>query len=197
MKTKLKYIHFICGIAAIFALSITTTASAKNPKEVELKISNDELIITTRKAENDCPSVLGEFRKNGCIKVGKNEQSDIYFHLKGDMKCGLESGTNWELNAVYLGGFNSKRKPSGDFGFTNTSNANFAKVKADFNISEANRANGLVTVTSKSDRKITITDKNLHEYVVWYKIEAICKREDGKDPHTRTSDPRVKNGGTE
>jgi hypothetical protein len=139
---------------------------------------------------------VGQFRKKGCIKVLKNEQSEIYFHLKGDTKCELESGTSWELDAVYLGGFNSGSKPSTS-GFAGASDADFNKVKSDFNIADANRASGMVTTIEKSARKIAIYDNNQYQYDVWYRIEAKCEREDGKKAHTTYSDPRVRNGGTE
>jgi len=176
---------FIC------AVTVTTTASAKNPKEVKMTIVDDQLVITTSKNENDCPWY--EKREAGCIKVKRNEKSEIYFHLTGDTKCDLENGTDWELNAVYLGGYNFDDKPS-KFGFSSTSDADYDKVNKDYNI--ADRTSGLVTTTEKTSKKLAIYDENLHEYLVWYKIEAICKRTDGQPAHITTSDPRAKNGGT-
>ncbi len=192
MKIQSRTSRFITGVTAVCALVIATTASAKNPKEVSLEISNNKLIMKTKKGENDCKAKFGEFRKDGCIQVIKNKKSEIYFHLKGNTKCTLESGKNWKLNAVYLGGFNSSSKPTGKFGFT--SNANFDMVNKDFN--GVNKTSGLVTPVNKKDKKITIKDNNKYKYNVWYKIEAICERKDGKAAHTTSYDPRVKNGGT-
>lgn len=195
MKIQSRTSRFITGVTAICALAIATTASAKNPKEVELNISGNKLIMKTKQHENDCKWTAFETRKDGCIELIKNEKSDIYIHLKGDTKCTLESGTTWKLNAVYLGGFDSGRKPAGAFGFVNTSDANFKKVNKDFN--GVDKTSGLVTPVEKKDKKITIKDNNDYEYNVWYKIEAICERDDGKPAHTTSFDPRVKNGGTE
>jgi hypothetical protein len=196
MKAQFITRKLIAGTTAICAMAIAANAAAKNPKEVELNIIDDQLVIITKKDANDCPWQLGQFRNNGCIKVLKNKKSKIYFHLKGDTRCGLESGTSWELDAVYLGGFNSGSKP-GSFGFASLPDTDFNKVKSDFNIADANRASGMVTTIEKSAKKIAINDENQYQYDVWYKIEAICKREDGNPPHTTSSDPRVKNGGTE
>ena len=188
MKIQFRTSRLIIGVTVICALAIATTASAKNPKEVELNISNNKLIMKSEKNDNDCwwrP-------ESGCIKLKKNEKSEIYFHLKGTTKCTLESGTDWNLNAVYLGGFNKSSKPTGGFGFT--SDANLDKVNKDFN--GVNKMSGLVTPVDKKDKKITINDNNEHKYNVWYKVEAICEREDGKPAHTTSFDPRIKNGGT-
>ena len=196
MKAQFISGKLLAGITAVCALVIATNTAAKNPKEVELNIIDDKLVIITKKGANDCPPVVGQFRKKGCIKVLENKKSEIYFHLKGDTKCGLESGTSWELDAVYLGGFNSRSKPSKS-GFASTSDADFNKVKSDFNITDANRASGMVTTIEKSARKIAINDENQYRYDVWYRIEAKCKREDGEKAHTTYSDPRVRNGGTQ
>lgn len=196
MKAQFTNAKLLAGITAICALAIATNTAAKNPKEVELNIIDDQLVIVTKKDANDCPWQLGQFRNKGCIKVLKNKKSEIYFHLKGDTKCGLESGTSWELDAVYLGGFNSGSKP-GTSGFASASDTDFNKVKSDFNITDANRASGMVTTIEKSAKKIAINDENQYQYDVWYKIEAKCKREDGEKAHTTFSDPRVRNGGVE
>ena len=100
MKAQFISGKLLAGITAVCALVIATNTAAKNPKEVDLNIIDDKLVIVTKKNANDCPAVAGQFRKKGCIKVLENEQSKIYFHLKGDTKCGLESGTSWELDAV-------------------------------------------------------------------------------------------------
>lgn len=174
-------------------LVIATTASAKNPKEIKLEIVDNELKITSKKTANDCP-LFGSGGK-GCIKVKKGEKSAIEFHLKSN-KCTLESGTKFELNAVYLGGYNSSKKPDpSKFGFDNTDQADYDKVNKDFNI--ADRSSGLVTTIEKKENKLSIYNNNQSKYTVWYKVEAICKREDGKTAHVRHSDPRVKNGGAD
>ena len=194
MKTQSRTSRLITGVTVVSALAIATTAMAKNPKEVELNISGNKLIMKTKHNENDCKWTAFETRKDGCIELTKNEKSEIYFHLK-NRKCTLESGKNWKLNAVYLGGFESTSHPSEDgYGFDDISDSNYAKVKSDFNI--VDRSTGLVALVDKSDTKITINDNNQSKYNVWYKIEAICEREDGGDAHPPTSyDPRVKNGG--
>lgn len=193
MKTQ-----FSTGILAIIvlvfvcAMGVAATASAKNPKAVSFEISNNKLDLKSNRTENDCNWVGS---KRGCIKVKENEKSEIYFHLSGNLQCTLESGTKWKLNAVYLGGFNSSRKPDKDkFGFKYTSDADFGKVNADFNI--ADRASGLVTAIEKSDNKFGINNLNQEKYNVWYLVEAICEREDGGDAYITTYDPRVKNEGT-
>lgn len=193
MKTVHRTRRLTIGLLAFFGLAMATTAMAKNPKEVTLEIVDNELVITSKKTANDCP-LLGSGGK-GCIKVIKGNKSKIYFQLKGD-KCTLESGTKFELNAVYLGGYNSTGKPDPTkFGFDNISQANYDKVNADFNI--ADRTTGLVNTIEKKENKIGINNNNQSKYTVWYKVEAICKREDGKAPHVRHSDPRIKNGGAD
>jgi hypothetical protein len=191
MKIQFRTSRFITGVTAVCVLAIATTASAKNPKAVELSISGDKLSMDTSKGKNDCQ--LFTSRNKGCIRLKRNEKSKIEFHLTGEANCTLESGTKWKLNAVYLGGFNSDSKPTEGFGFT--SDANFDKVNKDFN--GVNKMSGLVTPVDKRDKKITINDKNENKYNVWYKIEAICEREDGEAAHTTSFDPRVRNGGTE
>ena len=197
MKIQFRTSRLITGVTAICALAIATTASAKSPKEVSLEIvrvnGDEQLTITTKPNENDCK--WSERRGDGCIRLARNEKSDIYFHLKGDTKCGLESGTDWKLNAVYLGGFNASSKPTGAFGFDSISDTDFDKVNSDFNI--VDRTSGLVTYIDKTDKKIAINVNNDYDYDVWYKIEAICERDDGGDAHTTSSDPRVKNGGSD
>ena len=181
------------GVTAVCALAVATTTSAKNPKEVSLEISNNKLIMKTNPGDNDCDP--GSSPEKGCIRFKKNEKSKIYFHLKGNTKCDLESGTVWKLNAVHLGGFDSSSKPPKDgYGFDSTSTADFNKVNSDFSI--ADRSSGLVVNVDKKDKKIAINNKNKNKYDVWYKIEAICERKDGKAPHITSFDPRVKNGGT-
>ena len=196
MKIQFKISRLIMGVAAVCALTIATTASAKNPKAVLVEISDNKLTMITKKDENDCKETSGEHRKNGCIQLTKNEESKIHFKLKENTQCTLDSGTKWELNAVYLGGFNSSSKPPKDgYGFANTSPADFDKVNKDFN--GVNKASGLVTLVDKADKKMTIKDNNAYKYNVWYSIEAICEREDGGKAHTTYYDPRVKNEGTD
>jgi hypothetical protein len=197
MKIQFKTSRFITGVTAVCVLAIATTASAA--KDVELQMVDDQLTIISKPGANGC----GVFssRDKGCIKFKKNEKkSKISFHLKGDTKCGLESGTSWELSAVYLGGFEHNIKPDKDkFGFDNTDETDFNKVDYDFDI--ADRTSGLVTLVEpedqSADKKIAINNNNKYKYNVWYKIEAICKRQDGDPAHTSSSDPRVRNGGTE
>ena len=179
-------------LSMICALAVAMPASAKNPKEVKLEIVKDKLVIKTKPHENDCP--WDEPREDGCIKVKKRRKTNIFFHLIGNTKCGLESGTNWTLNAVYLGGFNAEKKP-GEFGFASTSETDFKKVNADFDI--ADRNSGRVTLTEQSENRLAFHDDNQSEYLVWYKIEAICPRTDGGKAHITVADPRIKNGGTQ
>ena len=195
MKTQSRTSRFITGVTVVCALAIATTAFANKPKTVELEISANKLIMITKKGENGCKAIFGEYRKNGCIQLLNKETSDIHFKLKENTQCTpLDSGTKWELNAVYLGGFNSSSKPpKNGYGFANTLPADFDKVNDDFN--GVDKASGLVTSADIKPKKITIHDKNAHKYNVWYKIEAICKREDGGKAHTISYDPRVKNGG--
>lgn len=193
MRTQINFSTLApTAIAALSALLISANAFAKNPKEVNLEISNDQLVITSKAGDNDCS--LLEARDKGCIKVKKGETSELYFHLKGDTKCNLEYGTDWELNAIYLGGYDSPDKP-GAFGFDTTDAADYNKVSADFSI--ADKSSGRVNTIDKSAKKIAINNNNQSKYVVWYKIEATCERSDGKPPYITTSDPRIKNGGTE
>lgn len=193
MRKQFGTSRFVLGVLAMIgALVVATTASAKTPKEVKMTIESNKLIMKTPKNANDCS--VWQRRGPGCIKVLKNEKSDILFHLTGDTKCDLEQGTEWELNAVYLGGYESASKP-GDSGFDSTDDADYNKVKSDFNVTD--RATGRVTLTEKSARKLVIHDLNQHKYVVWYKVEAICKRTDGKPAHVTTLDPRARNGGTD
>lgn len=181
----------VSGLTIFCALAFATSASAANPN-VKMTIENDQLVITSKKDDNGCSVWNTRGREPGCIKVKKNEKATIDFLLTGDTKCSLENGTDWELHAVYLGGYDSDSKPA-EFGFASTPDADFNKVNADFNV--VDRASGLVTTTLKSETKITINDENQSAYTVWYKVEALCKRTDGKPPHTRVTDPRVGNGG--
>ena len=192
MKTQSRINRFVTGVSAICVLTFATTASAA--KDVELEIVNDELTMISKPGANGCWFLSQD---KGCIKFKKNEKkSEIYFHLKGATKCGLESGTNWELNAVYLGGFDYDKKPKKDeFGFDNTDDADFNKVDYDFDI--VDRSSGLVTLVEESNKKIAIYNNNKYKYVVWYKIEAVCEREDRKPAHITSYDPRIKNGGME
>ena len=197
MKIQSRTSRLITGVTAVCALAIATTASAKNPKEVEFFINNDngkdKLTVKTKANANDC--TWSTIREKGCIKVKKDKKSEIHFHLKNPRDCTLVPGKKWKLNAVYLGGFESKSKPPKDgYGFDNISNADFNMVNRDFN--GVDRTTGAVTLVRKTDTKITIKDENEYEYDVWYKIEAICEREDGGDPYTTSFDPRVKNEGT-
>lgn len=195
MKIRFNSNGLIMGVAIVCALAISTTASAKNPKEVELRIIDNKLVMDTNSGENDCDS--NSSPNKGCIRLKKNEKSKIHFHLKGDTKCDdLESGTVWKLNAVYLGGFDSSSTPPKDsYGFANTDPANYVKVNEDFE--GVNKASGLVTPVYKSDKKMTIKDNNQYKYDVWYKIVALCEREDGGEAWPASYDPRVKNDGTE
>ena len=177
-------------LATICALAVATTASAENPKEVEKKIEDNKLVITSSKKVNDCPW----FKKRGpgCIQVKKNKKSKIYFELT-NTDCTLSNGTEWELNAVYLGGYNSDDKPE-TFGFDAISATEYGMVKADFNITD--KSSGEVYLIQKSKTKLGINNENQHKYVVWYQVEVICKRTDDQPPYVTTSDPRVRNGGT-
>ncbi|MDH4019477.1 MAG: hypothetical protein OEU84_07740 [Xanthomonadales bacterium] len=193
MKKRFRVSKILPSVLAfIGALTIASTASAKNPKEVKMTINSNKLVITSPKNENDCQSIAEN--NEGCIKVKKNKKSKIYFQLTGDTKCSLANGTNWELNAVYLGGYDSPSKP-GSFGFDSTSDDNWKKVESDFTVT--NRTSGEVKTIEKSAKKIGINNENQNAYVVWYKIEAICKRSDGNAPYVTTSDPRVRNDGTD
>ncbi len=193
MKINFKTSRLIVGVLTILlALTISSAASAKNPKEVKMEIKNDKLTIITPSNENDCPWY--EPRDAGCIKVKKNEKSEIWFHLVGETKCGLEAGTRWELNKVYLGGYNSPEKPD-EFGFVTADPLDFAKVNTDFNVVDIKT--GEVTLIDKKNTRLAINNINQSKYIVWYKIEAMCPRSDGGTAHFTTSDPRIRNGGTE
>jgi len=181
----------VSGLWFICAMAFATSATAANPN-VKMTIEGDQLVITSKKDDNGCDSLNTKRPESGCIKVKKNDKATIDFLLTGDTKCGLENGIVWELNAVYLGGYNFESKPAG-FGFDSTPDADFNKVNADFNVID--RSSGLVSTTVKSETKITINDENQSEYTVWYKVEALCQRTDGNPPHTTFTDPRVANGG--
>lgn len=192
MKIQFKTGRLAVGMLSIFgAMVFATTASAANP-HVKMTIQGDQLVITSKKDDNGCSVWNTWGREPGCIKVKKNEKATIDFLLTGDTKCGLENGTSWELNAVYLGGYNADSKPS-EFGFDATPDADFEKVDADFDI--VDRTTGLVTTLPKSSTNITINDENQSAYSVFYKVEAICKRTDGEKPYTTFTDPRIGNGG--
>ena len=196
MKIKFGTSRFALGVLAITgALAFASSASAKNPKEVKMKIDeNNNLVVTTPKGENGCK--WPQRRGPGCIKVDKDESSELEFHLTSNPNCKLDSGTKWELTAAYLGGYNSTSKPGeDDFGFDTITDADYNKVKSDFNI--VDRTSGRVTLLNTSSaKKLIINNENKHKYVVWYKIEATCERTDGGSAHIRTTDPRVRNGGT-
>ena len=190
MKKTFRGKNFIKLVLATCVLAIAGNASAKNPKEVELRIENDQMVIITKANSNDC-SIFSR-RDAGCIRLKKYETSDIYFHLRGDTRCGKESGTNWVLDSVLLGGFDSASKPS-DFGFETTSQADYNQVNNDF--TNVDKKTGRVKSAVVTDRRIKISDKNHTKYDIWYNIVATCKRDDGGAAHTTSSDPRVKNGG--
>lgn len=194
MKQQFGTSKFAVGVLVMIgALMVTSSASAKNPKEVEMEIVNGKLVITTPAGANDCPA--DEPREKGCIKVKKKNKARMYFELTGDRTCHEEPGNEWELNAVYLGGYNSATKPgTDDFGFDGVSKANYDKVNSDFNV---DRTTGRVDLIKNTKTKLGINNLNQYEYVVWYKIEATCQRLDGGEPHIATSDPRVKNGGNQ
>ena len=191
MKKQFGTSKFAVGVLVMIGtMMVATTAAAKTPKEVEMEIIDGKLEITTAADANDCPA--DEPSEKGCIKVKHSKKSEMYFELTGDRSCHEEPGNKWELNAIYLGGYNSTSKP-GSFGFDSIDDADYKKVHHDFNI--ADKATGRVTLISESKTKLGIDNKNEYPYVVWYKIEAICERSDGGEPHIATSDPRVKNGG--
>lgn len=160
---------------------------------VQMKVKNQtELKITTKSsATGGCPSIA----KKGCIKAAKKAgEFEFTFLLAGKTTCTrdyVDASATWKLKAVYLGGFDGN-KP-GSFGFV--AGADFDKVDNDFNV--ADMATGLLTLEAnpRTDRIISITDKNEAKYDVWYKIVAECERNDGDSPYQITSDPRVRNGG--
>ena len=202
MKKYFGTSRFASGVLLMIgAFAVASTASADNPKQVQLKINVNaaeeiDLVIETGKHENDCPA--DQDRLAGCIKVKRNKTSKINFHLIGNTNCTLASGTDWELSAVYMGGYNSDSKPEpGEFGFDDIPDTDYDKVNADFNI--ASKKSGLVTLHPTSTaKKMVINDENQHEYVVWYKVEAKCERTDGGPAYFRTTeDPRVRNSGTD
>ena len=181
---------FLMFFVALLGLTIGSSALA-TPKDIKLEIESDQLVVKSKKRDNGC----GIFTTGGigCIKFKKNEKATISFNLVGDTKCNLDDGQSWVLNAVYLGGYDSANKPVSS-GFSSTAQADFDKVNADFG--GVDKATGLVTPTYKGDTKITINNDNSSKYVVWYQVEALCTRGEGKPPHKSTTDPRIRNGGT-
>lgn len=181
--------RILTKILVVFcSLSICSIAVAQN---VNMKISGDKLVITSQKGDNGC-SIFRK-RGDGCVKAKKGQKIKINMNLTGSAKCNLEYGTDWELNAVYLGGYDASDKPI-NFGFGTTDQADYDKVKKDFGV--ADRATGRVNPVSNNGRMLTIKDDNQAKYVVWYKVEAKCERSDGEEAYTTTTDPRIRNGGT-
>ena len=186
---------FTIIIATVCWLGFSLTAQAQNPRNVRMEVNQnqDALEIVTPANANGCPWY--QSRGPGCVKAKKNESININMILQGNTKCEREyvdANTQWKMRAVYLGGFNADDKPA-SFGFTNTADADYQKVQSDFDV--ADRASGRINPLVQNDTLIRVKDDNQYKYVVWYKVEAACERNDGQPPYLIYSDPRVKNGG--
>ena len=155
---------------------------------IQMNVSADEselTISTARGAAGGCK--LGS--QKGCIRANRGDDVKFSLLLSGSNKCSMGDDSKWELGEVKLGGKNSPRKPQTFGGFETDT-----EVTSDFDF--ANKATGVLNpATAKSDRQITIHNKNQYAYEVWYLVTADCVDKNNAKLKTITIDPRVINEG--
>ena len=176
LNTTAAMVIFVLGM--LFA----SAASAKT-FNVDMELNADQTVLTVV-ARGNCK----KDNHPGCVETQKGKDADIKFHLKkAHTDCNKAEGAQWELSAVYLGGKNSTAKPR-SWGNLD------AEVAEDFDV--ANATTGLLKHANGSNkRKISISNKNQHEYSIWYTVVASCVGSDGQVLGTVEVDPRVKNVG--
>ena len=110
-----------------------------------------------------------------------SESGQITFRLVNYRQC--DSGAQWTLTEVELGGENSPVKPATEADWGNLSNVAASDFQADPN-------SGVASTSPSAGGGITMNDANTAEYSIWYRVKASC---DGREI---AFDPRIENDGT-
>jgi hypothetical protein len=195
MKHRTTIMNLTTQLVLLTSLAlICSNAFADTHYFVQMKLNpqQDELVITTNK--KDTGSCKTTWSKKGCVRAEKGVRDiKVDFLLAGKNKCELDGGDHWKLNSVMLGGKDLGSKPDSDDqwgGFQTDTN-----VMKDFDFLDAAKGT-LNPAGPASDRRITISDKNGYEYIVWYKVEAICVDRSGNQVGDAIyTDPRIENEG--
>lgn len=185
MSRSLKYLVLIFFLTGIWSVVVADTHYF-----VQMNVDPNEtkLVITTNKG--DAGGCRGFSKKKGCVLANHGDRDvKVSFLLAGDVKCNAGIGAKWKLGNITLGGKDSSGKPTTWGGFA----ADLA-VLADFDFYDA--VSGVLnSAAPKSDRQITILDKNSSAYVVWYKVTADCLDAGGAVVKSIMTDPRIVNEG--
>ena len=172
-----------------FLLGVSAVAVADIHYFVQMRVNANETDLVIKTQKGDAGGCSGFSRKKGCVRANVNDDIKVSFLLAGNSKCDATEGGEWRFKDVTLGGLDGSSKPSAWGGF-----ATGDKVDKDFKF--LNPATGVLAPETKSDRQLTIRDKNQSEYIVWYKVTAECVDAGDKVYKEITTDPRIENKGT-
>lgn len=183
-----KYIVLPQLALSLMVAGTCSVALADSHYFIQMNVNNAESELTITTDRGDAGGCKLGARK-GCIRANKGEDVKFSLLLSGNSNCSLGERSKWKLGDVMLGGKNSSRKPQTWGGFENET-----QVTSDFDF--ADKATGVLNLASaKSDRRITIHNKNQHAYEVWYLVTADCVDKNGAVLKTISVDPRVINEG--
>lgn len=165
------------GLPALLAFAVmlpeAASADGQAVNLVLLRVNDSQTALEYNAAGSNHGSC--ENPGPGCVRV--RGRGEITFRLVNDRRC--DSGDQWELSGVQLGGENAAAKPGAWGGLSATAAADF----------DADPASGWATTTPASGQSITLQDGNSASYTIWYRVSAGC------DEGTLWFDPRIENEG--
>jgi hypothetical protein len=121
-----------------------------------------------------------------CITHGR--RANINMHLPPSFACGTEDGYRWQISQVVLGGEGQNNKPENSpWGGLSSGAA------SDFS---ADQTTGVVNISPPGGgHVVNFRNENEHEFVLWYRVDAECRRGDSVYGDPISLDPRSRNGG--
>jgi len=196
LKLLSNLVHRTAGISALCMLAFNAQAVTQNyVVNLEVDSTQTKLEIKTDTSQlGNCNNIrkaplftIPPDIKNGCTHVSEGDRANINIQLTGNPHC---SDGRWELEGVYLGGYNSAAKPD-DWGDLPP------VVVNDFSADQVSGKVGTrVPNQPNPKRHIRVEDNPTASYFIWYKVVAECKNNAGDvtDGPIET-DPRIKNDG--
>ena len=127
-------------------------------------------------------------RAPGYICFRKGNSGLINLHLPTSGSCHeQETGWNWHITEVLVGGQGSGTKPATWGGLS-------SGAAADLGVDPTT---GVVDITPDSGSVVHFKNDNVHEFVYWYNVKAVCTRGEQTHGDPIYLDPRGRNGGTD
>ena len=128
-----------------------------------------------------------------CFKKGNNGMDNI--HLPPFYPCGEQEGYKWKISQVVAGGEGAKTAPAKP---VNPAHWGGLSSGAASDLGAIAQTGEIALTPENGGFSVHFKNENKHEFVIWYRVDAACKKGDETDTDAGTIslDPRGRNGGT-